>query len=90
MTTFLGVSPSDLCEWDTKPSATDRGDQGIPGVGSADPSGLQLDEAASPRDGGSGLSCIDWQEMADFVRWGVAVGRSLGCEKPYLLFLRHQ
>jgi hypothetical protein len=23
MTTFLGVSPSDVCEWDTKPSATD-------------------------------------------------------------------
>ncbi len=23
MTTFLGVRPSDVCDWDTKPSATD-------------------------------------------------------------------
>jgi hypothetical protein len=23
MTTFLGVSPSNVCEWDTKPSASD-------------------------------------------------------------------
>jgi hypothetical protein len=40
MTTFLGVSSSDVCEWDTKPSATDRArSHGALGVGSAVPSG---------------------------------------------------
>jgi hypothetical protein len=36
MTTYLGVSPSDVCEWDTKPSATDPTGQEVLGVGSAD------------------------------------------------------
>jgi hypothetical protein len=38
MTTFLGVSPSDVCEWDTKLSATYRWGQGSGmGIGSAVP-----------------------------------------------------
>ncbi len=39
MTTFLGVSPSDVCVWDTKASATDPRVREQLGVGSAVPSG---------------------------------------------------
>ncbi len=40
MTTFLGVRSSDVCEWDTKASATDPGrSYRALGVGSAVPSG---------------------------------------------------
>ncbi len=39
MTTFSGVSSSDVCEWDTKLSATYRWGQGSGGgIGSAVPS----------------------------------------------------
>jgi hypothetical protein len=49
MTTFLGVSPSDVPEWDTKPSATDPRVRDHSSSGRRTRSAVQAPEAASER-----------------------------------------
>ncbi len=42
VTMFWGVSPSDVCDWDTKASATDQRTR-EPGIGLAEPLGREGD-----------------------------------------------
>jgi hypothetical protein len=75
MTTFLGVSPSDVCEWDTKPSATDPTGQEALGVGSADRSVRAAEGRYEPSLQGLGRR-LRPTPGPKFVtrRWGTAVG----------------
>jgi hypothetical protein len=62
MTTFLGVSPSDVREWDTKPSATDPG---VAQLSARAAERHRLGSDAEHRNGKSSIfrRCADWPAL---------------------------